>query len=333
MHDPRVGRFFAVDPLFKEYPELTPYQFSSNSPIDMIEIEGMEGGWIVEKGKVVFREGPLVEVFDSEETARRAASLGAKTPRQLKEIDKTWQEFLSRVPKVQKPIETIRCNCATCIMNSDNQTFLGGQNSIGGAIGYGIAEVTGDFVVGGVVKKASNAYDIFKAYKRTKLADNAVVGGSVIIKNSTRGSGLTKLADNLNPTNSRYNCVLVSVEFQKKLLKQVYTRATSTGGKGLDLDQMIAYLYSNFQKVERYISPNGLFSNLVKTLDDKLKSSNSSIIIGKLKNPNGKVTDHAFNAIKESDGTWKFIDAQGGYQYTKEGMEKTFSSYKIFEVK
>jgi hypothetical protein len=218
-------------------------------------------------------------------------------------------------------------------MNSDNQTFLGGQNSIGGAIGYGIAEVTGDFVVGGVVKKASNAYDIFKAYKRTKLADNAVVGGSVIIKNSTRGSGLTKLADNLNPTNSRYNCVLVSVEFQKKLLKQVYTRATSTGGKGLDLDQMIAYLYSNFQKVERYISPNGLFSNLVKTLDDKLKSSNSSIIIGKLKNPNGKVTDHAFNAIKESDGTWKFIDAQGGYQYTKEGMEKTFSSYKIFEVK
>lgn len=43
MHDPRLGRFFAVDPLVKEYPELTPYQFSSNNPIGMIEIEGLEG--------------------------------------------------------------------------------------------------------------------------------------------------------------------------------------------------------------------------------------------------------------------------------------------------
>jgi RHS repeat-associated protein len=25
MHDPRVGRFFSVDPLFKDYPQLTPY--------------------------------------------------------------------------------------------------------------------------------------------------------------------------------------------------------------------------------------------------------------------------------------------------------------------
>ncbi|MEW4925436.1 RHS repeat-associated core domain-containing protein [Algibacter sp. 2305UL17-15] len=43
MHDPRVGRFFAVDPLTWKYPELTPYQFSSNSPIGMLEIEGLEG--------------------------------------------------------------------------------------------------------------------------------------------------------------------------------------------------------------------------------------------------------------------------------------------------
>ncbi|PCH74746.1 MAG: hypothetical protein COB98_09900 [Flavobacteriaceae bacterium] len=43
MHDPRVGRFFAVDPITSEYPELTPYQFSSNSPIYMLELEGLEG--------------------------------------------------------------------------------------------------------------------------------------------------------------------------------------------------------------------------------------------------------------------------------------------------
>jgi hypothetical protein len=43
MHDPRLGRFFAVDPLSPEYPMLTPYQFASNSPIWMLELEGLEG--------------------------------------------------------------------------------------------------------------------------------------------------------------------------------------------------------------------------------------------------------------------------------------------------
>jgi RHS repeat-associated protein len=43
MHDPRLGRFFAVDPLFRKYPELSTYQFSSLNPIGMLEIEGLEG--------------------------------------------------------------------------------------------------------------------------------------------------------------------------------------------------------------------------------------------------------------------------------------------------
>ena len=43
MHDPRVGRFFAVDPLTAEYVELSPYQVSSNRMIDFVEVEGLEG--------------------------------------------------------------------------------------------------------------------------------------------------------------------------------------------------------------------------------------------------------------------------------------------------
>ena len=42
MHDPRIGRFFATDPLEKKYPYLTPYQFSSNQPIHAPELEGLE---------------------------------------------------------------------------------------------------------------------------------------------------------------------------------------------------------------------------------------------------------------------------------------------------
>ena len=42
MHDPRVGRFFAVDPLTKEYPHYTPYSFSGNKVIAHVELEGLE---------------------------------------------------------------------------------------------------------------------------------------------------------------------------------------------------------------------------------------------------------------------------------------------------
>ena len=42
MHDPRVGRFFAPDPLFKRYPHNSPYAFSENRVIDGVELEGGE---------------------------------------------------------------------------------------------------------------------------------------------------------------------------------------------------------------------------------------------------------------------------------------------------
>ena len=40
--DARVGRFWGVDPLIKDYPELTPYQFASNSPIENSDLDGAE---------------------------------------------------------------------------------------------------------------------------------------------------------------------------------------------------------------------------------------------------------------------------------------------------
>lgn len=42
MHDPRLGRFFAVDPLFREYAYNSTYAFSENRVVDGIELEGLE---------------------------------------------------------------------------------------------------------------------------------------------------------------------------------------------------------------------------------------------------------------------------------------------------
>ena len=44
MHDPRVGRFFAVDPLAVDYPHNSPYAFSENRVLDRNELEGLETG-------------------------------------------------------------------------------------------------------------------------------------------------------------------------------------------------------------------------------------------------------------------------------------------------
>jgi RHS repeat-associated protein len=42
VYDPRVGRFLSVDPLTGKYPELTPYQYGSNRPIDGVDEDGLE---------------------------------------------------------------------------------------------------------------------------------------------------------------------------------------------------------------------------------------------------------------------------------------------------
>jgi RHS repeat-associated protein len=42
IYNPSIGRFLSVDPLFKGFPWLTPYQFASNRPIVAIDLDGLE---------------------------------------------------------------------------------------------------------------------------------------------------------------------------------------------------------------------------------------------------------------------------------------------------
>jgi RHS repeat-associated protein len=42
IYSPALGKFLSTDPLYRSYPELTPYQFASNSPIANIDMDGKE---------------------------------------------------------------------------------------------------------------------------------------------------------------------------------------------------------------------------------------------------------------------------------------------------
>jgi RHS repeat-associated protein len=64
MHDPRLGRFFAIDPLAGKYPWNSVYAFSENRLIDGIDLEGLE---FYKKGKTLVssetgNHGPVLKV-------------------------------------------------------------------------------------------------------------------------------------------------------------------------------------------------------------------------------------------------------------------------------
>jgi len=64
MHDPRVGRFFAVDPLASTYSYNSPYAFSENRVIDAIELEGLES--VIIK-RIVWNSGEVKTRFITDE--------------------------------------------------------------------------------------------------------------------------------------------------------------------------------------------------------------------------------------------------------------------------
>jgi len=69
IYDPRVGRFLSVDPLRSEYPNLTVYQFASNSPIAGIDKDGGElelyyTKQVKENGKTHLELNTHVDTYD-----------------------------------------------------------------------------------------------------------------------------------------------------------------------------------------------------------------------------------------------------------------------------
>lgn len=42
IYDPRIGKFLSVDPIAKDFPWYTPYQFAGNKPIVAVDLDGKE---------------------------------------------------------------------------------------------------------------------------------------------------------------------------------------------------------------------------------------------------------------------------------------------------
>ena len=76
MHDPRIGRFFATDPLAKEYPHNSPYAFSENRVIDAVELEGLESARLSFQG---VPDNEHNSVLKGQEAAHKKGGIAAIT--------------------------------------------------------------------------------------------------------------------------------------------------------------------------------------------------------------------------------------------------------------
>ncbi|MBK9732875.1 MAG: hypothetical protein IPO83_16605 [Chitinophagaceae bacterium] len=66
IYDSRLGKFLSIDPLDRNYPFYTPYQFAGNTPITAIDIDGREPESVVSfnpmTGYYKFTE-PVIHLF------------------------------------------------------------------------------------------------------------------------------------------------------------------------------------------------------------------------------------------------------------------------------
>jgi len=61
IYDLRLGRFLSVDPISDDFPELTPFQFASNTPIQAIDLDGLEKYYTAD-GKLIGKIGTSTQI-------------------------------------------------------------------------------------------------------------------------------------------------------------------------------------------------------------------------------------------------------------------------------
>ncbi|MCD9612238.1 RHS repeat domain-containing protein, partial [Tenacibaculum maritimum] len=177
MHDPRVGRFFAVDPLFKEYPFNSPYAFSENFVIAGTEIEGLESEWVIHKSGVIFERstGPSVmssDAFQSKGDAEIARSAGFRNGAEFykaMELQRNLEQFKARNPGFNiKQDNAVIKNAPTII---DPQVWLSRPDlQLSAGVVQGLKEAP--MLIAGEIlfAKVGQAYQSWKASKIVQKA-------------------------------------------------------------------------------------------------------------------------------------------------------------------
>jgi len=171
MHDPRIGRFFAVDPLAPKYPHNSPYAFSENVVIHMVELEGLEAAYTPDKEQSVTNSWSEAKqkVFEPSQTSNPGSGSESIEFQEIEEMNVT----------AKKPTATDGGDFPLKNLNSSSNLYL--NLSLGGTA----ASISTEMVtlnISSSFKSASNPWD-FNKLPQSKIdwRTNAILG-----KNGTK---------------------------------------------------------------------------------------------------------------------------------------------------
>lgn len=281
MHDPRLGRFFARDPLFKKYPMLTPYQFSSLNPIGKIEIEGLEGVDIRFRMWEAQRNAPKLGITYSEyiEETRPDIHLGL--------------DLIGFVPFVGEVADGINAAIYTYEGDYLNAAFstisiapIGGDIAAKG-IKYSL-KYAGD--VSGLAKGGGRTFKSLNAAK--KWVGNAVEYGiasadAIANKSKLRGALGLKTGDGLQAHHIIPVELIKSNSTVRKALDEGFDFNGMVNGLGLNKNRHYGSHRKYTQKVNEMIdaaqesmpdaSAKDILENVARDLKDLIKSTSKKV--------------------------------------------------------
>ncbi|GAL85772.1 hypothetical protein NEMVEDRAFT_v1g223930 [Sporocytophaga myxococcoides] len=313
-YDPRIGRFITIDPYSQVFPNISPYSYAQNSPIYFVDEDGkypkpsellakagielspLAAGLIdgAFEGSPFGMVGLAADLTDAKFRADMIDAFSAIATDPIGVIGGMFIEY-------KDVIERVLSGKAT----DEDQYLIG--NEIGAA------------VIGSLSGGALSKYlDKFKDFRKSKAAAGATIDAS----GNVSGKGLSKLKKEINPFDGDRNCVLCAIAFEKKIAEKINEIAKLSGADSKYINT-IKKAFPNYVVSYAY----GGFKGLSKKLDEV--KSNSAIIVGKLRKAQPDYDAHAFNAIKNKDGSWKFIDTQNGIEFSKEHIDKLYGKFDI----
>ncbi|MBX3256091.1 MAG: hypothetical protein KF862_18285 [Chitinophagaceae bacterium] len=79
VYEPRLGRFFSVDPLASKYPFYTPYSYAGNKPVWVSDLDGLEEDWMTTRRFALQRQAELQLAYAKSNASVTIGPAPAKT--------------------------------------------------------------------------------------------------------------------------------------------------------------------------------------------------------------------------------------------------------------
>ena len=176
-YDPQIARFHSIDRLAEKFAYMSPYQFCSNSPIWMKELDGLEGIKYTDENGVKTVEKNVVVLVEQKRTIPEGA-----TQKQVDRITNQNQRIEAR--------NTARVNDVTTRLNN---TYSGAKNSAGETVNFkfNVTAMPTNNTTGGTTAEVTNlgvANGIVSSEKAFDGGPNKIAPATVVTTRSAEGS-------------------------------------------------------------------------------------------------------------------------------------------------